>query len=131
VDRLAIERGARFERRVADFLGGEPVPQSGSGWAAKGDVVAGFLVQAKSEKGRSWAQTRRQLKDAIDDAVGTGRPAALVVEDPEDGGTYFVARLTDVASAFSDGVTMNVQESDGQSRRRTADVPGLLRGEDE
>jgi acyl-coenzyme A synthetase/AMP-(fatty) acid ligase len=86
------------------------------------------LIQAKASANRTWAQTRRELKGAIDDAIGTGKPAALAVLD-DDGEALFVGRLDDVVEMLSSGLQMSVSESSGEQRRRLASMPGILREE--
>jgi hypothetical protein len=127
-DQVALQRGRDWEERVSVISGGHLVPGSGNKWSSRGDVQAVFLIQAKAERGRSWSQTRRELKDAIDDSIGTGRPAALALLD-DDGEELFVARLSDVIGVLSSGAQpLSGGESRGEERRRMADTPKILQG---
>jgi hypothetical protein len=128
-DREAIIRGNRFEEHVSEISGGRLQPASGNRWYAKGDVSAPMcLIQAKASANRTWAQTRRELKGAIDDAIGTGKPAALAVLD-DDGEALFVGRLDDVVEMLSSDLQLTATESSGEQRRRLASMPGILREE--
>jgi hypothetical protein len=126
IDEAALERGRSWEAKVAALSGGRLVPSSGSQWFAKGDVTSAFLFQAKSTSGRTWGETRRELRDAISDAVGTGRPAALAILDA-DGEELAVMRLSDLLEALSSGASISAVESNGERRRRAASTPGILR----
>lgn len=126
-DRVAIERGFAFETRLGDLLGGDLRPGSGNQWDSRGDVSAGvFLFQAKATSKRTWAETRRELREAIDDAQGTGRLPGLAVLD-EDGEELVVLRLSELIEALASGVTLERQETGGERRRKIASMPALLR----
>lgn len=130
IDEAALQRGRDWEEHVAAISGGCLVPASGAKWNARGDIQALLLVQCKAERKRTWAQTRRELKDAIDDAIGTGRSAVLAVLDDDDE-ELVVLRLSDFIEALTSDARLPTTESRGEERRRLASTPSLLREIDE
>lgn len=124
------ERGFKFEAEVVEALGLSAVAGSGNQPHDRSDAKGRLRVSCKSTTGRSWAETKRQLAEAIDLAHGTGETPALAVEEPETGDRYLIFRLVDAAEAFS-------YESQVERRPRRADVvrsasklPALLRDVD-
>jgi hypothetical protein len=129
-DRSAIERGNKFERLVQEILHLRPKPGSGNKWFARGDGAGGgILVECKATKGRSWAETRRQLSEAKEEALGTGDVPVLAVLDDDNVGVV-VIELSDFARIRTELVPVKVEETATQRRRRLAGVPVLLRGGD-
>lgn len=121
-------RGMQFELDVADRLDGQTMPGSGNQWHARGDCRAhGLRLSCKATAKRTWGETRRELAEAIDIAYQTGEIPALAVLD-EDDEELVVMRLSDLAKAFSGGVTpIPPKENKGHTRTKTAHVPVLLR----
>lgn len=96
-------------------------------WHAQGDVARIFLFSCKAEADRSWSQTRRELNEAIDYAIGTGlTPALALLED--DGSELVVMRLSDLAEVVSSDARLEYVKSNGEQRAERAAVPGMLRG---
>jgi hypothetical protein len=119
-------RGIDFETHVAEAVGGSTVPGSGSGWRNKSDVRSPLLLSAKATASRSWSQTRRDLSEAIDYALGTGLIPGLAVLDDDDS-AFIVMRLEDLALALSGEVVLTPVKSAGEVRRDRASTPALLR----
>lgn len=124
------QRGLDFEQSVADSLGGKVIPGSGNQWHSKSDVSAnGLLVSCKSEKTYGYSRVIRYLKQAVDDAQGTGEIPVLALEDVDDREQVIIMRLSDFSRAFSEEVSIpaNAGMSKGQEKRDMINTPLLLR----
>jgi hypothetical protein len=123
------QRGVDFEIRTAETLGGALQPRSGANWFARSDVRSpGLLTSCKAEAKRTWAQTREQLREAIECAAGTGDLPALAILD-DDGEQLIVMRLADHARLRSSAPEIEVRETRADRIRRAAAIPQMLRGE--
>jgi len=118
----------QFEEDVCESLGLQATPGSGNQWTQRGDSAGALRVSAKSTAKRSWAETRRQLKEAIEMAAGTDELAALAIED-EDGARLVLMRLEDLAALRASGGLPARQSKRGEIIKETAKVPFLLREE--
>lgn len=137
-DREAIERGFRFEKEVADLLGGQTQPGSGNKFYAKGDCVAnGLSISCKSQNRFYWPEIKEYLKDSIEDSFGTGSIGILVLDDlngekgyskNNSSDQYIVMDMNSFIKAFSDEIKIeNSKESKGLEKRKKADIPLMLR----
>jgi hypothetical protein len=129
-DRDRIERGLALEDQVAASMGGRKRPGSGNRWEAQGDVATGpLLISCKASKGRTWAQTKRELSETIGMALGTGLIPVLNVLD-DDGDELMILRAADLTALLSEGHTINAPESNGERRGRLVSMPAALRADD-
>lgn len=115
----------QFERDLA-ARGGRTRAGSGNQWNQRGDVVLGpLLFSAKATAERTWAQTRRQLAEASEMALGTGLLPALAVLD-DDGAELVVMSVDDLVAALASDSKIEARAS-STDRRRAADTPSILR----
>lgn len=116
-----------FEVEAAEALGLSLTSGSGNKAHDRSDAKGRIRLSCKSTAKRTWAQTRAQLREAIDMAAGTGEAPLLAIQD-DDGETFLVMRLTDGAAVLTDDArpTRRVRRSD--VIRETSSIPVLLRG---
>lgn len=126
-DRAAIDRGFAFEVDVAEALGLNAVSGSGNKPHDLSDVKGRLRISCKSTKDRTWAETLRQLAEAIDLAHGTGETPALAVEDPATGDRLLIFRLTDAAEALSYENRVERKPRRADVVKSASQVPTLLR----
>ena len=119
-------RGLAFEQEAAEKLGLSLTPGSGNG-VERSDARGCIRLSCKSTAKRSWAETKRQLREAIDMAQGTGEVPVLAVEEPETGERFLVMTLSDAAALLTDPVRPQVQPSRAEVVRSRMDLPSLLR----
>lgn len=113
---------------MRDVLGARLVPGSGNGWRQKGDVRGNQLVvscKAETDRGKTWARIREQLREAIDMSFGTGAtPMLALLED--DGEELVVMRLPDYVKVL-EGAPIAGQRERSDTQRELADMPAILR----
>lgn len=125
-DREAIERGFAFEKTAADALGLRGTPGSGNKWHDQSDAKGAIRLSCKSTKKRTWAQTRAQLREAIDMSSGTGESPVLAIED-DDGEALLLMRLSDGAQLLTDDARAERKPRRAEVVRQASRVPALLR----
>lgn len=124
----AQDRGARFERRFAEMVGGELVPGSGSG-VVKLDVRGGeVLWSCKATKHNSYSVTRHTLEEirrATRGPGGVGKLGGLAVElgDGTVFAMFFAPEMLEFLSEAEPAELPRVQ-----SRKAGAATPASLRG---
>jgi hypothetical protein len=125
-DREATARGLAFEARVSEALSLDLTRASGNQPHDRSDERGrGLRGSCKSTSGRSWAQTRRELAEAIELALGTGQTPFLAVED-DDGAAVVMLRLEDFAEVLK-GERKPLPLKRSERIRALARTPLLLR----
>lgn len=129
-DRAAIERGLEFEAEAATALGLTQTVASGSQHFDRSDAKGRVRLSCKANpiKRRTWGETREQLREAIDLAVGTGETPALAIEDT-DGEQFLLLRLADGAALLTEEIKTQRQPSRAEVVREASRIPVLLRDE--
>lgn len=84
------------------------------------------MVECKATANRSWAETRRQLAEATEEAQGTGDIPVLAVLDDDDV-ALVVIELGNFARIRTELVPVKVEEGKTARRKRLAAVPVLRR----
>jgi hypothetical protein len=120
------QRGLTFERSAAEKLGLSLTPGSGNG-AERSDAKGRIRLSCKSTQKRSWAETKRQLAEAIDLAQGTDEVPMLAVEEPETGEQFLVVRLSDAAKILTDDARPERKVGRAEVVRSRMELPSLLR----
>lgn len=120
------QRGMIFEEVAAELLGLRLTPGSGAG-VEKSDAAGRIRLSCKSTAKRSWAETKRQLKDAIDMAQGTDEVPMLAIEEPESGERILLMRLSDGARILTDEAKPQRKIGRAEVVRGRIDVPAILR----
>ena len=127
-DREALDRGRVFEREAVEALGLTETIASGNQWHDQSDGKGrGIRLSAKSTSKRSWAETRAQLREAIDMAQGSGEVPLLAIEDPVDGERLLLMRLSDGVQLLTDDARPERRPRRSEIVRDTSRVPVLLR----
>lgn len=120
-------RGFQFERDLAEALGLNLVPGSGNKPHELSDAKGRMRISAKSTIKRSWAETMRQLHEAIDLAQGTGELPGLAVEVPETGDRVLILPLEAAGEFLSYESQVERKPSRADRIRASYKTPALLR----
>lgn len=129
-DREAIKRGLAFEAAVSEALSLDLTAASGNQWSDRGDNRGrGLRSSCKATTKRTWGQTREQLAEAIEMALGTGQTPFLAVLDDDDA-ALVVIRLEDLAELLA-GERTPAPVKRSERIRAAASTPLLRRRQEE
>lgn len=126
------DRGFEFEREFARRHDMKPVPGSGSQWHSKLDTHGrGVRWSLKSTQFGSFQISKALIEEIVEATESVGGTdeipmMAIELDNRRDPIVLVVMREADFAALASEEMNL-VRESKAQARRRTAEIPQLLR----